>query len=57
MDHRQNSEAKPTAAGARGVRRPYSRPVLKEFGSVARLTQGTQSKNPPDSAGGGKAMP
>ena len=43
-------EAKPGADGAEPRKRPYAPPRLTEYGSVAKLTQGTRT-NQQDSPG------
>ena len=35
----------PEAAGAASRRKPYSAPVLMEYGTIAKLTQGTRTRN------------
>ena len=39
-------------SNASGTRRPYAKPVLTEYGSIAKLTQGTRT-NQSDAGGGG----
>ena len=45
-----NSKDKPPADGAAPRKRPYAPPRLTEYGSVAKLTQGTRT-NQQDSPG------
>ena len=53
---RKPSQGDPAPSGARGARRkPYRSPELTEYGSVAKLTQGTLTMNA-DSKGGGFSM-
>lgn len=37
-------------------RRPYAKPVLTEYGSIAKLTQGTRTTQADGGAGGGFKM-
>src|SRR5688572_32961694 len=47
--------APPGTAESSGRRRPYVKPVLTEYGSIAKLTQGTKTTQA-DAAGGGFKM-
>lgn len=44
------------AGGKGGTKRPYRKPQLIEYGSVAKLTQGTRTTQNDGGAGGGFKM-
>jgi len=52
-DKNEHEDPKP-AAVPRGSKRPYASPRLTEYGSIAKLTQGTGSLQADTSGGGFK---
>jgi hypothetical protein len=53
MTHQPDEQARKDKAPA--PRRPYTKPTLTEYGSIAKLTQGTRT-NQSDGVGGGFKM-
>lgn len=52
---RDKGQPEPSSGGRAASRKPYSSPELVEYGPIAKLTQGTLSRNN-DGPGGGFRM-
>ncbi len=52
MRHDNGAEPRDVTAGPRGRKRPYVKPTIREYGSIAKLTQSGGSTKP--EAGGGR---
>lgn len=52
MKEQPNDPRSTSARPAAGGRRPYVKPSLTEYGSIAKLTQGTRTNQSDGKAGG-----
>jgi hypothetical protein len=55
-DQPRDDGARTSGAKRAGTKRPYRRPQLIEYGSVAKLTQGTRTTQSDGGGGGGFKM-
>ena len=52
----KDEQPRPDATQPAPRRRPYRKPTLTEYGSIAKLTQGTQTRQGDFGTGGGFKM-